>query len=34
MKTLNKYAYMPGTGGGGGGSTDPAKEKTDFAPKM
>ena len=30
MKTLDKYAYMPGTGGNGGGSGD----GTDFAPKM
>lgn len=32
MKTVDKYSYMPGTGGNGGGGTDP--EKGNDSPKM
>lgn len=30
MKTVNKFSYMPGTGGGGGGTDN----ETDNSPKM
>jgi len=26
MKTVDKFSYMPGTGGTGGGGTDPDKK--------